>query len=497
MKFSTALFYLTTITNGIIAQYATPGTGVIWNMDSLVLHSSAVTSTGGSQNYLVTQDITISPTDSLSILDQNIQFSDNVLLTVSDAGLSISSLLLTSKLYPENSTQPFKGIRIEGNSNVKINSTIITGCGGIKVLSPNFSIQESVLQDNPSGLNTGGFIEVSTGTPLIINNRFEHNELSAISSAANATVAPIIKGNTFAGNVTGNTNRPQLNLSPSGASDTTIIENNVIIGDTANKMAGGIAFSALAGGTGNVIIRNNTIKDNRYGITILGNNLFARIESNEITDNNIQNEPYLGGSGINFNGDTTSLGMVTNNTITGNLWGITVQQSFKVNLGDSHIGGDNLGLNTFSNNTNSGNSYALFNNTPNDINATNNCWETNAAPTLQNAENVISHKVDDNTLGEVFFDPINCIQVGITNLANTEDIVVYPNPVENFIYIENQSNYRIVAVSLYQLNGKKVFTNTNNNISFSSIDMGDFDNGIYLLNIETSERVINKKIIKK
>ncbi|MCT4582917.1 MAG: T9SS type A sorting domain-containing protein [Flavobacteriales bacterium] len=488
-------FLMLSLTGQLVAQYATPGTGVVWNMDSLVLHSTIVQNTG-TNSYLVTEDLTISASDSVFIIGKNVMFASDVLVTVTDAGLYVLGNSIANELIAENQGQNYKGFRLEGNSNVFMDNVMLSDCGGIKVLTPEFGIQNSTIESNPADINTSGFIELSSGKPKIINNSFKNNEVSAIASAANATVAPLIKNNVFYGNVSGNTNRPQINLSPSGANDTTVIEGNTITGVSSNEMAGGIAFSALAGGVGNVIIRDNEIGENRYGITILGNNLFALIEQNNIWDNNIQNAPFLGGSGINLSGDSSSLAVITDNAISGNLWGITVQQTFKVNMGDAHIGGSNPGLNTFRANINSGDTYALFNNTPNTIYATNNCWDLTKTPTLQHAEDVISHVVDDATLGEVFFDPIAmCTPVTIKEL-DSEAIHVYPNPVQNKLFIDVPSSLGNYTIELYTINGQNIPLQQFASGTEFFLDITSLVNGVYLLKIEGNDFVLNKKILK-
>ena len=50
------------------AQYSTPGTGVIWNLDSLVTNSAGAVIRDGD-NYEVTETVIIQPTDALNILE--------------------------------------------------------------------------------------------------------------------------------------------------------------------------------------------------------------------------------------------------------------------------------------------------------------------------------------------------------------------------------------------------------------------------------------------
>jgi hypothetical protein len=495
MKIFLLLFLLCSLIT-LKAQYTTPGTGVIWNMDSLVQKSSAVQYIN-SGNYRVVEDLTISANDSVFIIDNNIRFANGVQLTVSGGSLYIQGGVNTGKLIADVQGQTYKGFRLEGNANVTLEEVTINDCGGIKVLTPNFIIMNSNIEYNVTDINTSGFIELSNGKPQILNNEFRNNEVSAISSAANATVAPVIRGNLIEGNVTSNSNKPQINLSPSGVNDTTYIENNTITGSTNNEMAGGIAFSALAGGVGHVVIRNNQISNNRYGITILGNNLSALIDNNEIRDNNIQNAPNLGGSGINFNGNSTSSAIVSNNQISGNLWGVTIQATFSVNLGDSHIGGSNPGLNTFSENSNGGETYALFNNTPSQVYATNNCWEINVVSSLQNAESVISHQVDDNSLGEVIFNPISfCNVVGVNETENNVNLGnVFPNPTSDIVYFNMLHDFEVKSIELVSLLGGNILLPFSVEDNEVKMDVSSVASGIYLLTIRGENLLVNQRLI--
>lgn len=492
MKISLFLIYIIAFSS-INAQYATPGTGVVWNMDSLVFNSSAVQNVS-SNNYKVIEDITITASDSIFILNNNLRFASGVRITVSDGSLYIKGGINTGNLIAEVPGQSYNGFRLEGNSIVEFDSVVINECGGIRALTPNFKITNSTLENNPTGVNTSGVIQISSGKPEILNNVFKNNQVSAISSAANAIVAPIIKGNTLINNVTNNSNRPQISLSPSGASDTTYLENNSVEGDPNNENSGGIAFSSITGSLSNVVIRNNNITNNRYGILLLGNGFSAIIDNNKIKDNNIHNSPNLSGSGINFNGDNTSLAIVSNNTITGNLWGITILESFKVNLGDSHINGANPGLNIFSENEHDGELHSLFNNTANQVLASNNCWELNLESTAQNAESVISHKVDDSALGEVVFNPIMlCNVVGLEE--NKVELLSYPNPTKDYLNIELPNGSKLNTLQLVSSTGKRCeipYSKSNNEVT---VNLSSVNPGVYFIFVQCKSFVSSKKII--
>src|SRR5690625_2859547 len=126
-------------------------------------------------------------------------------------------------------------------------------------------------------------------------------------------------------------------MGPTGAATDTIkIINNTIIGDRDKTRVGGISVAALIGGNVNAIIHDNTIIDNRYGLTIAGPNVWAEIKGNLIEDNDTEGQPMLGGSGINLltQNPTKYDVFITENQIRRNLWGITMQYDAMANLGD-------------------------------------------------------------------------------------------------------------------------------------------------------------------
>src|SRR5690606_23599796 len=84
-------------------------------------------------------------------------------------------------------------------------------------------------------------------------------------------------------------------------------------------------------------IDGNTIVNNRYGVAVVGRGVTGYIVNNTIDSNNIEGEPMLGGSGLNFQGDTSIQVVAAGNYIANNLWGVTViagnSSSPRVSLG--------------------------------------------------------------------------------------------------------------------------------------------------------------------
>ncbi|WP_339611512.1 hypothetical protein, partial [uncultured Planktosalinus sp.] len=366
-KISTFLFLLAITAS--FAQYTTPDTGVDWTLDDLATASPGTVAVSGSV-YTLLEDLTIAESDILRI-DTNLtlEIEADVLITVfGEFNVSAEEVLITAV----DSEFPYEGFRFEEFSVIDIQNATIEYGGGLRVLTETFTLNNATLQSNVGGVSTGAVVSMSRGIPVITNNTFMFNETPALSSGANNQVSAIISGNYIEGNNQANENRPQINMGATRVNDTLKILNNTIIGDVTMDQAGGIAVANLVGGTLRAIIEGNTITNNRYGITLIGNDTYGFIKNNVIEDNNTQGNPNLGGSGINLNAPAGGMIVdITENEIRRNLWGITIQGEVDANLGDDL---DNPGMNVFSENENGGVTYALYNNGPNTISAMNNCW---------------------------------------------------------------------------------------------------------------------------
>lgn len=474
------------------AQYTTPGTGVNWNMDSLVVHSNGVVTSPSSNNFEINDELIIAESDSISeYTAESILIADNAQITVfGTLTINNPNSTLVSPLFMDTF---FEGFRFEDVSTGFFKHVNFQYGGGFKVLTGDFLMDSCSVTYFDYLITTGAAIEISTGHPIISNSSFISNARAGISSAANSQVGAIITNNTFQSNNTSNSNRPQINMGPSGASDTTFISGNTIIGNPDYDQVGGIAFSSLIGVDGNVVIQNNTVYDNRYGIAVIGNGINALVDNNIIYDNNTQGDPMLGGSGINFNATSNSFANVFNNTITGNLWGITIQGSFEVMLGDIEL---LPGHNSFDNNGNNGGIYALYNNTANPISAYNNCWISSADITIEEAEEVIFHQNDDSSLGLVSFDPMwNCgASIGIDENSISE-CSLFPNPANSVIKIESQSE--IESISIYSLNGQFIRSQNSHQSMSVKLNVSDLEKGIYLIEIISVNGREHLKFVKE
>lgn len=90
----------------------------------------------------------------------------------------------------------------------------------------------------------------------------------------------------------------------------------------------------------------------------------------------------------------------------------------------------------------------------------------------------------------------NQVALGLTENQLSNLIKIYPNPAENFISIANQSEWSIDKVSIYSINGSKVIELNSVNEN-QKIDVSNLQSGLYLINIQTNNKNLSYKFIRK
>ncbi len=487
------LFLYLILTLNIFGQYVTPGTGVNWSLQEFVDNSGGVIIFQDGE-YLITADVTISTNDTIGIVSEAATFraSPGVLITVN--GL----LLITGANTPvtftgQDDQSHFTGFRFQDSQGSVIQHTTFSRAGGIKIISSEVEFEMCTFQ-HFSQDNSTGTIDISQSSPVIMQCTFYQNAGPAILTPANGMSSPQILFCLIEGNVTSNINMPQINLGTSGADSIRIIGNQ-ITGNPLLDQVGGIAITTLAGGSIKCRIQDNLIKNNRYGMTQYGNNIGSVIRNNVIEDNNTQGLPNLGGSGINFFGNQTNQSFVSENIISGNLWGITIQNSAQPNFGEIENHAFSPGMNQIFDNENSGIIYALYNNTPLDIWAQNNYWGSYDPDVV---ETYIFHQPDDPTLGLVTYLPLLDPPVGVESLANSlqqgQQIRLWPIPANQYVEIGGLPAEDKIPFELFSLDGRLVSSGTmetgTHRINISGIPPGN-----YLLKINPDKAPFVRKLI--
>lgn len=385
------------------ANFYSPGTGVKWTLDDLVNNSAgAVTNVSGQ--YVVNDVIFIVQNDTLSITtDAVVKYNANMYLDVNGVLLITppNGVLFTAV----SNTDGFSGVRVDSSSSSVIDKLTFEYAVSFRLTDCSPTFTNCIFRYNNIGTTTtfgNGALSLFRSSPLVSNCQFIANNRAAIQGGSNIANAPKIYNCLFQNNNTSNQNVPQINMGASG-SDTIKIIGNQIIGGTALQ-CGGIGFLPTA--NLNVVIKGNLIKNNRYGISLQGGNAINSLVSYNIIDsNNIQNNSTLGGSGIAYAGGSATSqqnSIATGNLIRGNLWGITIQNRAKPNIGNiTNSDTTDDGKNAFIGNTNATTPFIdLYNNSIDQIYAQNNYWGT-ADPV--EIENKIFHITDNSALGEVIY----------------------------------------------------------------------------------------------
>ena len=84
--------------------------------------------------------------------------------------------------------------------------------------------------------------------------------------------------------------------------------------------------------------------------------------------------------------------------------------------------------------------------------------------------------------------------LGVDDDLLVDTIKIYPNPVTETLIISLGQNNNLVGVKVYDLNGRLVFHDVSGG---KKLNVSWLDNGMYLLNIETSKGKLSKRIIKQ
>lgn len=435
LRFLLTLFAFLFILSGAKAQYTTPGNNQSLTLQDLVsLSGGVVTETDG--DFFINSTLTIAATDTLKILEaETIRTAATVRIEIMGKFISdpAEGRVVFTAQDTTSTAANFRGFRFEDADMAVFRNTVVKYGGGIQLIGTEGLFEHCIIRNNGHS-NVSAAITYSNSSPVIRYSEFRENSRSALASGANVLGSPEIMYSSFIHNTTENSNRPQINLGP-GAADTIKIVGNYVEG--LYPVAGGIAVSnLLGGGSSKVLIADNIIVNNRYGYAQTGNNISAVVRGNIITDNDIQDNPMQGGSGLNFNGVTNNHAIVRGNLISGNLWGVTIQNTAQPNFGDAEDHGGNV----FFDNENNGIVYALYNNTPNPINAIGNYWGGN---TDEEAEQVIVHQPDDSSLGLVTFLPIMELHPQVNSFAfRAEDNEGLP---EDLVGIIDADNHQITV----------------------------------------------------
>lgn len=428
-------------------EYATAGNGTEYSFETLsAIEGSNVTKTADGA-FEVTADVTITAGDKF-VLDKGatIKLASDVRIYLQGDAVMDGGDSRTTFTRLDDAATP-AGIRSTAGGTFKITNVNFEYAGlndysdgGAEISNCSFSLCNGKIS-SVAAVNCG-----TTETAYKITNcSFSECAVPAIGTGANTFCDLLIEDCEFFDNNTENANKPQLNLTV--GLDKPVVVRGCTITGTGRTMVGGIAVSNLlvGQGTNKVYIENNTISDNRYGITATGP-LYIEVRDNILLNNNHDPNPMSGGSGISLAGYSYGQsGIISGNHIEGHLWGITLIQCDDINCGQVD-NPDSPGGNVFKDNGNGGKAYDLYNNGQNTVYAQLNTWSV-AEQTEELIETVISHKNDDPKLGEVIFMPAASSSAIETISADAAEAEYYnlrgvrvARPISGGVYVVRQGS---------------------------------------------------------
>lgn len=377
------------------AQWVSPGNGTTYTLPDLVDVTEGVV-TVGENGFVINADITISTNDILKIDDQVVRIDvAEVLVTIN--GSMVCTNTNRVKFYGLNETQHFS-MRFENATGCNIKKMYFSDGAGIKVIDSDVTFDDVKFVYFTRDYSNA-VIDIFNCDPVIKDCYFMLNHGAAISSPANGQASPQILNCDFDTNVTDNVNTPQINLGP-GGNDTIRIVGNEVYTIMAQWYVGGVSVADLMGtGSTKVLLKDNIIREGRYGYNQQGQTISSVIVGNQFIDNYHEDNPMNGGSGISIYGTTVNnKAILRNNVITGNLWGITAIYMHDIDLGTE----DDWGYNEIHDNGNAGEVYDLYNNSACDIMAVGNNWGTIIEEEI--ADHIVD-QIDDPSFGLVTFYP--------------------------------------------------------------------------------------------
>ena len=442
---------LTVLCTTAFAQFTTAGDGKTYSIQELAgIEGTGIVACEVSENvpptYQLTQSITIANGDKF-VMDDGIDlfFNKDVTLTIegeADFNLTNGSSFDSATDYEE----PLNAaVRIAGTTTTQFNKCTFYEVG-LQLMSEGATNMNRCSFYCHDGSSAAALYFISAGAASTIENcYFEWCAKAAIGSAANASQPLTIKNCTFEMNSAANNNVPQINIT---AANPLTIEGCVINGNSVNNMVGGIGISNFMSYDADITVSNCEIRNNRYGIGLVGPAASIRIKDCTLVNNCYETNPMNGGSGISlYDPYQQTKAVISGNHIEGSLWGVTIIGCKDVNLGCLEEGENyNPGGNVFIDNGNNGELYDLYNNSTLTVYAQNNTWNV-SEQTEEQIESVIFHKHDNASLGEVIFMPA----------ANTTGIKGITVDKKNDSIFDLQGRKTTATQKgIYIVNGKKV-----------------------------------------
>ncbi|GAB4330874.1 MAG: hypothetical protein Kow0037_07010 [Calditrichia bacterium] len=424
MKYKSFYIFVTLLfISGLAFGYSTPGSGVFWNADSLVLHSGGAV-TGGPKTFVISDDITISNGDTLVFLpgDTLIFNRQTGIHKIENYGVLWANSF-TDKIVFTSSDQNYGDYTGFVLRNTQEGSQSFIGCiieyaqKGIRAIDASPTIQSCTIRHTSDAA-----IDLTGSNAVIKNCNITHNQKYALKMTLSSS--PLVEDNTFTQNNFQNTSPYVIITIGLQGVNSPIIRGNHIIG--GYEKSGGISVW----GQSQAVIEQNLIENCAYGIFCYQSGANPIIRDNILLNNNINPDTLYFGFGIACNGPNSPI--ITGNEIKGHFYGIALINGAQPNIGDLTNGSSNDdGGNRFLGNGIGPRKYELYNNNPLPIMAQGNWWGTDNPDSI---EARIVHQPDNPAFGLVNYTPYwhnDPLPAKNNNQLTINDFVLeqnYPNP---------------------------------------------------------------------
>jgi hypothetical protein len=88
-----------------------------------------------------------------------------------------------------------------------------------------------------------------------------------------------------------------------------------------------------------------------------------------------------------------------------------------------------------------------------------------------------------------------CLPTQVTEIAEINQVNIYPNPASDHFIIDFNKQENVVALLLTDVTGKAVYQSATKNAFYINVNTAYINNGIYLLTIQTEKTTATQKII--
>lgn len=109
--------------------------------------------------------------------------------------------------------------------------------------------------------------------------------------------------------------------------------------------------------------------------------------------------------------------------------------------------------------------------------------------------------VTRNRYDNIKISALNAVPPEVINLSTNEQLAtkftMYPNPATNMVNITNNENMLVNQVTVYDIAGKQLNTQSFNNEAEIQLNVENLASGTYILHLQTNKGLVVKKLVKK